>query len=173
MKHNIYIISLFLLFTSISLSQEVISDSVKLNNSDFPEVSVESNDSLFIMTKSPWGAMLRSAAIPGWGQFYNESYWKIPVIWGVMGWFIYNWIDNNNNYQDYRDLYINDPSNSNKRLREFYRDNRDLFAIYLGLTYVANLVDAYVDAHMFDFDVSEDPVRNSTQLNIKYFFGRR
>jgi len=173
LKHNIYIISLFLLFTSISLSQEVISDSVKLNNSDFPEVSVESNDSLFIMTKSPWGAMLRSAAIPGWGQFYNESYWKIPVVWGVMGWFIYNWIDNNNNYRDYRDLYINDPSNSNKRLREFYRDNRDLFAIYLGLTYVANLVDAYVDAHMFDFDVSEDPARNSTQLNIKYFFGRR
>ena len=57
------------------------------------------------MQKSPWGAVGRSAIIPGWGQIYNESYWKAPVIWGVMGWFVYAWIDNNNNYNDYKNLY--------------------------------------------------------------------
>ena len=45
------------------------------------------------------GAMLRSAVFPGWGQFYNESYWKIPIVWGVSAWFLYLWIDRDDNYQ--------------------------------------------------------------------------
>ncbi|MHC1737224.1 MAG: DUF5683 domain-containing protein [Ignavibacteriaceae bacterium] len=124
------------------------------------------------MTKSPWGAVARSAVIPGWGQLYNQSYWKIPIVWGVIGWFTYNWIQNNTDYENYRNLYIADPSNSNKRLREFYRDNRDLFAIYLGLTYVANLIDAYVDAHLFDFDVSEDHIQKMKYYHVKFYFRR-
>jgi len=30
-------------------------------------------DTGFVMQKSPWGAVARSAIIPGLGQFYNES----------------------------------------------------------------------------------------------------
>lgn len=160
------------MFPEIVNAQISTTDSIQL--ASFPESgdTVITYDTSFVMTKSPWGAIARSAVIPGWGQLYNQSYWKIPIVWGVIGWFTYNWIQNNNDYKNYRDLYLADPTISNKRLREFYRDNRDLFAIYLGLTYVANLIDAYVDAHLFDFDVSEDPVRGYRYYQVKFYFER-
>lgn len=134
--------------------------------------SVQTNeDSVFVMEKSPWGAVLRSAVLPGFGQFYNESYWKIPVVWGFIGYFVYVWIDNNDSYKKYRDLYVqSDFSNSNyKDLRDFYKDQRDEFAIYIGLTYFLQLVDAYVDAHLFDFNVTPDPVTRTPQLEVRFF----
>jgi len=137
--------------------------------------SVQTNDSVFVMTKSPWGAVGRSAILPGWGQYYNESYWKIPVIWGVMGWFTYLYIENNDLYQQYGELYkesLEDSQNGNssyKEARDFYRNERDQWALFLGLTYFLNLVDAYVDAHLFDFSVSENKYYNSPQLNMKFF----
>jgi hypothetical protein len=127
------------------------------------------------MTKSPWGAVARSAILPGLGQIYNESYWKAPVIWGVLGYFVSVWINQNNLYKKYGDLYddsiTGDNANGNSeylRLREFYRDQRDEFAIYIVLTYLLNLVDAYVDAHMFDFDVSPEPYTNDPRFNINF-----
>uniref|UniRef100_A0A832DLM0 DUF5683 domain-containing protein n=1 Tax=Ignavibacterium album TaxID=591197 RepID=A0A832DLM0_9BACT len=125
------------------------------------------SDTVFIMSKSPWGAVARSAVIPGWGQFYNESYWKIPVIWGTAAWFVYNWVDNNNLYNDYKSLYQSSESEYYRRLRNFYRDQRDKFTIYLGLLYLLNLVDAYVDAHLFDFNVNENIGRNDFQINLR------
>jgi len=119
------------------------------------------------------GAMLRSAVLPGWGQFYNEAYWKIPIVWGVSAWFIYLWNDRDDNYKFYKDLYNNsllESSNGNtqyKRLRDFYRDDRDLYAVYLGLTYFLNLIDAYVDAHLFDFDVGINNYTHKPELRLK------
>lgn len=116
----------------------------------------------FKMTRSPMKAVLYSAILPGLGQFYNKSYWKIPIIGLVSGYFVYEIIKNNNTYIDYRDSYANtqtvlspggDPRL--KLLRDFYRDQRDQFYLYAGLTYLINIVDAYVDAHLFDFDVSD------------------
>lgn len=139
-------------------------------------VNVQTSDTNFVMSKAPWGAVLRSAIIPGWGQIYNESYWKTPIILGLTGYFIYGWIDNNKLYQDNKRLY-NEAllSNSNlingyKDSRDFYRDQRDMFIFYIGLTYFLNMVDAYVDAQMFDFSVSEDIVTNNKMLNIKFYF---
>lgn len=124
----------------------------------------------FVMHKSPWGAVLRSAIIPGWGQFYNESYWKIPVIWGISGYLVYIWIENNNLYKDNRDLYIQTGVDRYKRFRDFYRDQRDQFAIYIVLTYFLNLVDAYVDAHLFDFNVDENYITGQKMFNIRIKF---
>lgn len=131
------------------------------------------SDSVYVMSKSPMGAVLRSALIPGWGQIYNESYWKAPIVWGILGYFVYYWIDNNNLYKDYRDLFSESLETSTsgnliyKRNRDFYRDQRDQFAVYIGLTYFLTLVDAYVDAHLFDFDVSENPMTKSPQINLR------
>ncbi len=125
-----------------------------------------SSDTSFQMTKSPWGAVARSAVIPGWGQFYNESYWKIPVIWGTAAWFAYNWINNDKKYNDYKYLYQTTQNEYYRRLRNFYRDQRDNFTIYMGLLYLLNLIDAYVDAHLFDFDVS-DFNRTDFRINLR------
>lgn len=124
---------------------------------------VQSKDKkVFKMKKSPWKAVLYSAVIPGSGQLYNESYWKIPVIAGLGGYFVYELIRNNNRYLDYKAQYQNSQTQQNPSgdpyllsLREFYRDQRDNFIIYSGILYVVQLVDAYVDAQLFDFTVSD------------------
>ena len=117
----------------------------------------------FRMRKSPTTAVLLSAVLPGAGQFYNESYWKIPLIGGLIGYFGYEYFRQNNLYKDYRDRYAESqtpqaPSGdlSLKTLREFYRDQRDDFVWYFTIVYVLNLVDAYIDAHLFDFDVKDE-----------------
>ena len=114
-------------------------------------------------TKRPWVAVGLSAALPGAGQIYNETYWKVPIIWGLGGYWIYEWIQQNKKYRDYRELYSASVSpllpNGNSQylsLRDFYRDERDAFAWYLGALYFLNLVDAYVGANLYDFDVSPD-----------------
>jgi len=116
----------------------------------------------FKMTRTPMMAVLYSAILPGLGQFYNKSYWKIPIIGLAGGYFVYEIIKNNNSYIDYRDFYANSQTPISpggdqrlKILRDFYRDQRDQFYLYAGLVYLINIVDAYVDAHLFDFDVSD------------------
>lgn len=126
----------------------------------------EPGDSVFVMEKSPWGAVLRSAVFPGWGQIYTNNYWKAPVIWAAGGILIYNWKRNNDLYYDYRRYYA--QGLVTKRQRDEFRDQRDLFAVYTILAYMLNLVDAYVNAQLFDFDVSSG--ENSSQLNMKFYF---
>ena len=123
------------------------------------------------MEKSPWGAVGRSALLPGWGQFYNEDYWHIPIIWGFLVWFGYQWIENNNEYQTYKDLFIENPENTiYQRQRDFYRDQRDNFTIYIFITYLLNLVDAYVGAHLYDFSVEQNFRTKSPMLKFRYHF---
>jgi len=125
--------------------------------------TIKSNSSTkFKMKKDPWKAVLYSAILPGAGQFYNKSYWKIPIIAGVGGYFVYEIIKNNNKYRDFRDQYINSQTPQNpqgdlrlKDLREFYSDQRDDFIIYSVILHVVNMIDAYVDAQLYDFDVSD------------------
>src|SRR3989339_1394696 len=150
-------IKLIILIFLLLYSAESISAQVQPLDTN----SVKIDTSKFVMQKSAWGAVLRSAIIPGFGQFYNESYWKIPVVWGFLGWFAYQWNTSNNSYINYRDLYngsLDQNSSGNSEYlnhREFYRDQRDLFAVFFSLAYLLNLIDAYVDAHLFDFDVSK------------------
>lgn len=144
-------------------------------SSDGQQISVNDTgsqkpDSVFVMSKSPWGAVLRSAIIPGWGQFYNESYLKIPIIWGLGIWFGYEWKQNNDLYKYYTEKYIQTGSEYDKLNRTFYEDQRDLFTIYMVITYIANLVDAYVDANLFDFDVSENTLTQTPMLNLRVNF---
>ncbi len=159
---KLFIVIFFLIICVVN-GQTKIRENKK---TDIPE------DSVFIMKKSPTGALLRSAVLPGWGQFYNESYWKIPIIWGASGWFIYMWNNGNNLYKKYQTLYHQSlngiPNDNYKSLRNIYRDNRDQFAIYLGITYLLNIIDAYVDAHMFDFDVGINNITQKPQLLIKF-----
>jgi hypothetical protein len=112
--------------------------------------------------KSTTTAVLLSAVLPGAGQFYNGSYWKVPIVTGLGAYFAYEFFSNNSKYQDYKDLYTAsqpDIGGGNQRyytLREFYRKERDRFGWYFLLLYIVNLVDAYVDASLSDFAISDD-----------------
>lgn len=113
--------------------------------------------------KDPWTAVGLSAVLPGAGQVYTENYWKVPVILGLGGYWVYEWGKNNTKYKEYRDLYDQSieefPPYGNEQylqLREAYKDQRDAFAWYLGILYLVNIVDAYVGAELYDFDVGPE-----------------
>lgn len=117
------------------------------------------------LTKSPTSAILYSCIFPGLGQYYVESYWKIPIFAGGAGVLIYAIIANNSLYSDVvaditRLEQSNKTANANtiallKREREVYRDRRDLAWIGLGAVYIVAAIDAYTGAHLYDFDVSD------------------
>jgi hypothetical protein len=112
--------------------------------------------------KSPGMAMLFSAILPGAGQFYNHSYWKVPIVLGFGLYFVSSWLDNNRRYEDYAEKYrlsvvantYGDPVILN--VREFYKSQRDSFTWYFFLLYLINIADAYVDASLYDFNVGGD-----------------
>lgn len=130
-----------------------------------------------------WGrpakAALFSAIIPGLGQAYNKAYWKVPVVYATgatLGYFI---IINNNTYQDLRTALLirrdNDPETVDKFSRhptlgeaypsgernlrfnrDTFRRNRDLTILLSVLAYGLNVAEAYVHAHLKEFDVTDD-----------------
>ena len=116
------------------------------------------------MIKSPFGAVARSLVLPGWGQLYVESYWKIPVFIGGMGFLTYLIIDNNNKYNSASKEVTSYLKQSDYdfyydylvRKREYYRDNRDQSIFIMVGVYILAAVDAYVGANLYDFNVSED-----------------
>jgi len=179
-NHIIKILIFFLILLPLSFAQQDTSKKKIFNISDtsaFAKQDTLQNKEdtspdtvVFVMSKSPMGAVLRSAILPGFGQIYTESYWKAPVIWGLAAWLIYNWHLNNNGYKQHL-VYYNQSQNLNElSLSKQYQDQRDLFAIYMGLTYILNLVDAYIDAQLFDFSVSRDPGTNTPLLNMRIKF---
>lgn len=50
---------------------------------------------------SPSLAVKHSAIIPGWGQWYNQKWWKVPLVYGGLGGFAYGFIFNRAEYQTY------------------------------------------------------------------------
>lgn len=124
---------------------------------------------------SPKQAALLSAALPGLGQVYNKRYWKVPIIYIGFGALAYEASFLNKEYNFYRDLY-NEAKESEtqtvvyngdtykaanvKEGRDYYRKYRDLTLIGVGVWYVLNVIDANVDAHFFDYDVSDDLTLN-------------
>jgi hypothetical protein len=119
---------------------------------------------------SPKRAALYSAILPGMGQVYNKKYWKVPIIAVGAGALIYGLNFNQSNFSMFKEELIKrqqnlgnlDPdldrytdANLNE-LQDFYRRNRDLTIVGMALLYALNIIDATVDAHLFDFNVSDD-----------------
>ncbi len=114
--------------------------------------------------------MIFSAVIPGLGQAYNKKYWKIPIVYAAMGSTIYLFSTNNTIYKNYKQAYVYKtdtlsstvdayPDYSADDLRTLsgvYRRYRDLNVILTGLFYTLNIVDAYVDAQLVNFEVIDD-----------------
>ena len=88
--------------------------------------------------KSPMGAVLRSALLPGWGQVYNEQYTKAGIAFGLNAYFIYKIMDFHQQWRQTHD--------------QGFRDRRNLYTWYFGAAYALTLLDAYVDAYLYGFD---------------------
>lgn len=120
---------------------------------------------------SPKRASIYSAVVPGAGQFYNKKYWKIPLVWGAVGTSAYYINLNTKEFNSYKNALIarqdDDPSTNDLKYPElsdqqiesdmdFYRRLRDISYFALAASYILNIVDASVDAHLKGFDVNDD-----------------
>ena len=119
------------------------------------------------LIKVPKRAGMYSAIIPGAGQVYAKKYWKVPIIYAGLITSAYYFKENHDLYDLYKSTYINrvngntsdnlDYSNTDLiTLTEHSRRNREVSALLFTLTYILNIVDASVSAHLFDYDVTED-----------------
>ena len=148
-------------------------------------------DSISIRKPDAGKAVWLGAIIPGGGQIYNGSYWKLPIVYGAfMGCgYAISWTNNRcTNFKTaYLDLYNDvqagtvseDPSksyiavipsgydlsrvggastwmNTLKNQQSIYRRYRDYSILAAVVVYALSLIDAYVDAQLFDFDISPD-----------------
>jgi len=131
--------------------------------------------------QSPTKAALLSAAMPGLGQVYNKKYWKIPILYagGAFVYYLYDFYSEN--YNDYNNAYsaflngridqYNGLSTEEqlKAAKDFYRRYRDLNIIIMVGVYLVNIVDATVDAYLFNFDVSPDLSLRPTTLSTEKY----
>ncbi|HKK63032.1 MAG TPA: DUF5683 domain-containing protein [Bacteroidales bacterium] len=103
---------------------------------------------------SPRKAMIYALVLPGLGQAYNKKYFKIPVVYAVLGGIGY-WIHYNTQaYRQSVEVYEADQTDRNEFFLRAWRRNLELSYISLAAGYALQVVDAYVDAHLFYWDVS-------------------
>lgn len=128
--------------------------------------------------KATWSALV----FPGGGQIYNHKYWKLPIVYGGFLGCAYalNW--NNQMYSDYSQAYLDimddDPGTASyedflpprydveankdylkrvfKNRKDSYRRQRDLSIFCFIGVYLISVVDAYVDAELSNFDITDD-----------------
>lgn len=119
---------------------------------------------------SPTAAMVCSAILPGLGQIYNRSFWKVPIVYGGLGFIANRLIWNHRLYTRLDNAIVAQIDNKipypehisatvSREELDFYanyhRRNRDLAIIGLVAVYLLNIIDAYVDAHLFYWNVDE------------------
>ena len=163
---TLYVIGLFLLSVAAGSPLSAQSDTTRVDttandlslDSDAAEGEGDGTDA-FVMTKSPVAAVLWGI-IPGGGQFYTEQYWKIPLfvlpIAGLTGLAIHNESKRAEFAQVVDTAAVGTTTYSNALTwRQTYQDRRDLSIAIAGGVWILSLVDAYVGAHLYDFDVGD------------------
>ena len=123
-----------------------------------------------------------STICPGAGQIYNKSYWRVPIVIGGMASTIYTIDWNNRGYKRFKTAYalrVDYDKNPEKypggaadefrgaysatflkNLKDSYRRNRDLCILLTAGVYMLQIIDAHVDAHLQDYDISDDLTMN-------------
>lgn len=133
---------------------------------------------------NPKKALWLAIVIPGAGQIYNRKYWKLPIVYGGFVGCAYAMRWNNMMYKDYSQAYIDltddDPNtksyerfqqfsnritdaNIQRRYQELFKNRKNRFRRWRDLSffvmcgvYAISIIDAYVDASLSEFDISDD-----------------
>ena len=123
----------------------------------------------------PRKALIWGAFVPGGGQIYNRKYWKLPIVYLGFGGLGYWTANSYTRYRCYRrsvlELIDDDPTTNyicpipgidNPSLadlntyRQRYRTQYERGILFTSVFYVLVLADAFVDAHLYSFDVNDD-----------------
>lgn len=158
-------------------------------------------DSVKSFKPDPVRVVWMGAIIPGYGQIINRSYWKLPVVYAGFLACGYAITLNSTKYENYKQAYkdisdTNDKTNSymdllpagysvdnfpggrtglQNNLKSFYdqyRRYRDLSIIATIGYYAITIVEAYVDAQLFDFDISTDLSMHVRPSLLQNAYGR-
>jgi hypothetical protein len=132
---------------------------------------------------NPKKALWLAIVIPGAGQIYNRKYWKLPIVYGGFVGCAYAMRWNNMMYKDYSQAYIDltddDPNTKSyemfqqfsnritdaniQRYQELFKNRKNRFRRWRDLSffvmcgiYAISIIDAYVDASLSEFDISDD-----------------
>ena len=178
---------------------KVASDSLVLLESDsLAVINIDSLAASNAWSPDPARATWLGIAFPGGGQIYNRKYWKLPIVYGGFLGCAYALTWNNQMYKDYSQAYLDIcdeddttasyedflPPNYNaqanveylkrvfKNRKDNYRRYRDLSIFSFIGVYAISIIDAYVDAELSHFDISEDlglRVRPSIVSSSNYY----
>lgn len=173
-------ITLFVFLLSLPIFSQVKPlDSVKTSgkNNEINKKSVQSAEDVVASIETahsvkgtpfkynPTKAGLYSAVLPGLGQYYNKKYWKIPIVWGAIGTGVGISIWNQNQYKRYRGYFIDKlngtsnpfltehpwlDDNALGNLQDTAKRQRDYAMAVTALVYILNIIDAVVDAHLYE-----------------------
>jgi hypothetical protein len=98
---------------------------------------------------NPTVTLLKSMAVPGWGQITNGRYVKAAVAIGLETWFIAGAVTEWRRANDALDLFRSEPSNPEHYYDySFHNGNKNDYLWALGVTVFVSMFDAYVDAHL-------------------------
>lgn len=143
-------------------------DSIEIDSIDYAKYTKKTNSFKVIFSGKPGKAALYSLIIPGGGQVYNKRYWKLPLIWaadGAAAYYLYfNYSEYRgfkNAYQDMYDGKISEYRNFTsvealRNYRDYYRKNYETSMILGAAVHLLTVIEAYVDRHLMEFDISED-----------------
>ena len=171
-----------LLAPTDSLIQATSDALVQLSADSLTLVVADSLARTDVWTPDPTRATWMGIVFPGGGQIYNHKYWKLPIVYGGFLGCAYALTWNNQMYRDYSQAYLdicdddpatasyNDflPPNYNAEankdyLKKIFKNRKDIYRRYRDLSifsfigvYAISIIDAYVDAELSHFDISED-----------------
>ncbi len=124
-----------------------------------------------IPRRNPTGALVRSAVIPGWGQFYNReplkglAYGSLQA--GLLGWTLYE-----NHAADHaRDMFLATGDPSWDRDAEDHRNTFRSLIWYTAGAWVLSMLDAYVDAWLFGFEQENENFDRNAGLGLMVGIG--
>ena len=142
---------------------------------------------------APQRAAFYSAVLPGLGQVYNKKYWKIPIVYAGMAAGVYFYLRNDQDYDRFRNAYKRrlagftddefygdneNPLISDQRLidaQKTAQKNKDVSIIVSIAFYLLNIIDANVDSHFRQFNVSDElslkPKLNFNPVNSQSNYG--
>ena len=142
---------------------KIVSDTIK-SQEDIIEDIETINAKPTIIKYNPTKAGLYSAVLPGLGQYYNKKYWKIPIVWGAVGTGVGIALWNDKQYKRYRNAFVAElngvphefseingiTADALGRTQDRAKRQRDYAIAITGLIYVLNIMDAVVDAHLYE-----------------------
>jgi hypothetical protein len=142
-----------------SFQNDILSDTL-VNDAD---TLISKGGFLTLFEGKPGRAALYGLLIPSGGQIYNRKWWKVPLALSIDAGLAYVLISNRNNYRraqaEYTAALANPIQEDLGRLREvrnFYRKWSEYSWIWMIGGHLITVLDAYVDRHLMDFDISED-----------------